>query len=210
MRSKNIASAIVVSTVMVVLGGCSNAPSSEVLAVKGALQGPDGALDVDYSDARSRGEWWPCDGRLTAQACVDGAHVNVFFSLPVVNRVEELGSTICVEDGVAQGAFEILERRFKAGQDASVGDDVSVFVVVGSDENDDAFQNPDDPAENAGSAFLSSGTIELFSLNGFDQPLSMHLSGENEEGDVVDVTFLGPMTVPAVVPPPESSATCVE
>jgi hypothetical protein len=201
--------AVVVAIASVWVASCSRAPTTDVLALSGGLDGPNGALDVNFEDARSRGEWWPCDGRLTAQACVDAAHVNVFFSLPVVDRVQELGSTICVEDGVAAGAFEIMERQFKNGQDAIVGEDVSAFIVVGSDENDDAFINPDDPEENAGSAHIVEGTIELFSLNGFDQPLSMIMTGETAAGDAVSVTFLGPMSVPAVVPPPESSQTCV-
>ena len=85
--------------------GCSNAPSVDVLRVTGSLDGPNGPVDVAFEDSGSRGEWWPCDGRLTAQACIGGAHVNVFFSLPVVDSVQELGSTICVEDGIAHGAF---------------------------------------------------------------------------------------------------------
>lgn len=195
--------------IAVVACACGNgAPADDVLAVSATLPGPGGDVVVDFSDARSRGEWWPCDGRLTAQACVDDAHVNVFVSLPVVDRVEELGSTICVQDGAASGAFEILKNRFDNLADARIPDDVSAFVVVGSDADGDGFTE-DVEGETAGAARVLEGTIEIFSLNGFDQPLSLRLTGTVEGGAAVEVTFLGPMSVPAVVPPPEGPGTCV-
>jgi hypothetical protein len=196
--------------VLALLGtACGNgAPADDVLSVRGTLPGPGGDVAVDFSDGRSRGEWWPCDGRLTAQACVDDAHVNVFLSLPVVDRVEELGSTICVQDGSASGAFEILKNRYDNLADARIPDDVSAFVVVGSDTDGDGFVE-DIEGETAGAARVLEGTIEIFSLNGFDQPLSMRLTGTVEGGEAVEVTFLGAMSVPAVVPPPEGPGTCV-
>lgn len=205
MRSEIFARVVVV----LVLAGCGNgAPVDDTLTVRGRLPGPDGSVDVDYKDAAARGEWWPCDGRLTARACVGDAHVNVYLSLPVVDRVEELGFNLCVQDGVASGAFEILKNRFDNLADARVPDDVSAFVVVGSDADGDGFVE-DIPGETLGAARVVDGTIEIFSLNGFDAPLSMRLRGTVEGGDDVEVTFLGPMSVPAVVPPPDGPGSCV-
>jgi hypothetical protein len=194
---------------LLVLGACGNgAPTDDVLAVKATLPGPGGDVVVDFRDGRSRGEWWPCDGRLTAQACVDDAHVTVFLSLPVVDRVEELGSTICVQDGTASGAFEILKNRYDNLADARIPADVSAFVVVGSDADGDGFIEDID-GETLGASRVLEGTIEIFSLNGFDEPLSLRLTGTVEGGAPVEVIFLGPMSVPAVVPPPEGPGTCV-
>jgi len=203
---------VVVVLVGALLGpgaACNSAPTTDVLSVAGRLPGPAGAIEVDFSDARSRGEWWPCDGRLTAQACVGDAHVNVFLGLPVFASVDELGANRCVFDGVASGAFEILQNRFDNNQDATIPGDVSAFILVGSDANGDGFVATEDAAETDGIARVVEGTLTLFSLTGFDAPLSMRLAGTTEAGDEVDVTFLGPMTVPATVPPLEGPATCV-
>lgn len=210
MRSEVVARCLVGLAACVVAGvGCSDAPTTDVLSVAGRVSGPAGAIEVDFSDARSRGEWWPCDGRLTAQACVGDAHVNVFLGLPVFESVDELGANRCVFDGVASGAFEILKNRFDNNQDAVIPGDVSAFILVGSDDNGDGFIATEDAAETDGIARVVEGTLTLFSLTGFDAPLSMRLAGTTEAGDDVDVTFLGPMTVPAVVPPLEGPATCV-
>jgi hypothetical protein len=188
---------------------CNQAPATDVFSVAGRLPGPGGAVEVDFSDARSRGEWWPCEGRLTAQACVGDAHVNVFLGLPVFESVDDLGADRCVFNGVASGAFEILKNRFDNNQDATVPRDVSAFILVGSDDNGDGFVATKNTAETTGIARVVGGTLTLFSLTGFDAPLSMRLEGKTEAGDDVDVTFLGPMTVPTVVPPLEGPATCV-
>lgn len=189
---------------------CGNgAPSQDVFAVTGTLPGPDGAdVVIEYSDPAARGEWWPCDGRLTAPTCVGDAHVNVFLSIPIVDRVEELGFNLCVQDGVASGAFEILQDRYKNLADARVPDDVQVLVVVGSDTDGDGFVE-NIAGETTAAARVVEGTIEIFSLNGFDEPLSMRLTGTVEGGEPIEVTFLGAMTVPAVVPPPDGPSTCV-
>jgi hypothetical protein len=203
--------AVVALGVLMVIGAssCDPAPSEPVLRIQARLPGPGGATDVDFRDSRSRGEWWPCDGRLTAQACVGDAHVNVFLSLPTFQSVDELGGSRCVFDGVASGAFEILRARFDNNQDALVPDDVSAFILVGSDDNGDGFVATEDAAETTGITRVARGTLTLFSLTGFDAPLSMRLEGTTDAGDDVDVTFLGPMTVPAMVVPLEGPATCV-
>jgi len=189
--------------------GCGvPAPTEDVLSVRGSFNGPTGLVDVDFSDGGSRGEWWPCDGRLTAQACVGDAHVNVFLGLPVFRELSELGGDRCVFDGVASGAFEILERKFDNNQDAKVPDDVSAFVLVGSDADGDGFVETNDGDETVAAGRILSGDITLFSLTGFDAPLALHLVGSTDAGTSIDVTFLGPMTVPAVVPALEGPDTC--
>jgi hypothetical protein len=203
--------AVVVLGVLMVIGvsSCDPAPSEPVLRIQARLPGPGGATDVDFRDSRSRGEWWPCDGRLTAQACVGDAHVNVFLSLPTFQSIDELGGSRCVFDGVASGAFEILQARFDNNQDALVPDDVSAFILVGSDANGDGFVAAGDVAETTGVTRVARGVLTLFSLTGFDAPLSIRLEGTTDAGDDVDVSFLGPMTVPAAVLPLEGPATCV-
>ena len=202
---------VVVLGVLMVIGAvsCDPAPSDPVLRIQARLPGPGGATDIDFRDSRSRGEWWPCDGRLTAQACVGDAHVNVFLSLPIFQSIDELGGSRCVFDGVASGAFEILQARFDNNQDALVPDDVSAFILVGSDDNGDGFVAAGDAAETTGVTRIARGALTLFSLTGFDAPLSIRLAGTTDAGDDVDVSFLGPMTVPAAVLPLEGPATCV-
>ncbi len=202
---------VVVLGVLMVIGAvsCDPAPSDPVLRIQARLPGPGGATDIDFRDSRSRGEWWPCDGRLTAQACVGDAHVNVFLSLPTFQSIDELGGSRCVFDGVASGAFEILQARFDNNQDALVPDDVSAFILVGSDDNGDGFVAAGDAAETTGVTRIARGALTLFSLTGFDAPLSIRLAGTTDAGDDVDVSFLGPMTVPAAVLPLEGPATCV-
>jgi hypothetical protein len=193
---------------MVVLAGCNNgAPATNVLSLSATLPGPGGEVVIDYEDDESRGEWWPCDARLTARACVGDAHVAVFFSLPVVDRLAELGSTICVDGDVASGAYEIFKDRYDNLADARIPEDVSAFVVVGSDADGDGVIETLAP-ETHGAARVVEGRVEIFALTGFDAPLSLRLTGTTENGEPVAVTFLGPMTVPAAIPGPEGPASC--
>lgn len=195
-------------TAMLMMAACNNgAPSSDVLSVSATLPGPGGEVVVDYEDAESRGEWWPCDARLTAEACVGDAHVAIFLSIPVVNRLAELGSTICVQDGVPSGAYEILADRFSNLADARIPEDLSAFVVVGSDVDGDGVVEDLVP-EMRGASQVVEGRVEIFALTGFDSPLSVRLTGATENGATVAATFLGPMNVPEEVPAPEGPTTC--
>ena len=211
-------SAVVV--VVALISACDpQPPANDVLAVSGNLQGPAGAVDVAFSDPRSRGEWWPCDLRMTNQACVnddDGGrfHVGAFIGLPGHDELADLGGSDCVVDGAAQGAFEILRLKFDAGDPALIPDDVSAFVLLGSDVDGDGSADLADGSETRAAARIVSGTVEIGTLFGFLEPLSLRLTGttaaDTEEGAPVVVEFRGPMSNPALVPGLEPPATCVE
>lgn len=192
------------------VGGCDPAPpTSDVLHIQGTLKGPGGDANIDFSDTRSKGEWWPCDARLTAQACVDDEfHVGVFIGRPERQDVSELGGNDCVVEGEPQGAFEILRSKFDDAGTAKIGEDVSAFVLIGSDKNGDQSADVDDEEETRAVAVVSEGTIEMAALNGFEDPFSMRLSGKADGNDVV-VDFLGPMSNPALVPGLEPATSCV-
>jgi hypothetical protein len=201
--------ASVIATVCVV-GGCApKPPTRDVLAVSGALAGPDGVRAVDFRDEATAGEWWPCDARLTARGCVDDDfHVAVFLGLPIHDDLADLGGAACVVDDQPSGVFEILTALHAEGEDAVVGEDVSAFVMVASDVDDDGAADPDDPAETVGLAQLSAGVVDIGSLGAFDDPFAMRLEGEGPDGTIV-VEFRGAMTAPPVVPAPEAPSTCV-
>ena len=185
-------------------------PGSDVLRVQGTLPGPDGAVDVDFADLRSRGEWWPCDARMTAQLCVDDEfHVGVFLGLPAHDDVSNLGGGSCAVDGVAQGAFEILRSKFDAGDAALVGDDVSAFVLIGSDVDGDGSADLEDPGETRAVTRVVQGRVEIGTLFGFEEPFSFRLTGQTEAGDDVVVEFRGEMSNPPLVPGLEAPTTCV-
>jgi hypothetical protein len=205
----------VLAAVFVTVGCPEAPPTTDVLTLSGALSGPGGDVDVDFSDAASRGEWWPCEARLTATACVSEGggqhHVNVFIARPEIDDIASLGGTGCVVDGAAQGAFEILRAAFgSASGEAVIGEDVNVFVLVGSDVDGDGSADLDDDGETFAVAKLSGGTVGLVSLQDFTDPLSLRIDGaaEGVDGDVT-VVFLGPMTNPQVIAPLEPPTTCV-
>ena len=184
-------------------------PTADVLHIQGTLEGPDGPTDVQFSDSRSKGEWWPCDARLTAQACVDGEfHVGVFIARPELDAVADLGGNACVVDGAPQGAYEILRSKFDDFGTAVIGEDVSAFVVVASDIDADGSADLDDGAETRAVAVVDDGTVEMSALAGFEDPFAMRLEGKAGDRDVV-VEFRGPMSNPGVVAPLEPATSCV-
>ncbi len=185
-------------------------PASEVLRVQGDLTGPEGSVDVAFDDPRARGEWWPCDARLTSQACVDDDfHVGVFLGLPTHDDISDLGGNACVVEGEAQGAFEILRLKFDAGDTPLIPDDVSAFVLIASDVDGDGSADLDSAAETHAAARISVGSIDIGTLFGFEETFSLRLTGTTEEDEDVVVEFRGEMTNPALVPGLEAPATCV-
>ncbi|MDP2339931.1 MAG: hypothetical protein Q8O67_03150 [Deltaproteobacteria bacterium] len=192
-------------------------PATDVLRVQGTMAGPDGDVDVTFADVRSRGEWWPCDGRLTAQACVDGAparqgnkfHVGVFLGRPEIEDISQLGANGCVVDGAAQGAFEILRLKFDALDPAIIPDDITAFVLIGSDVDGDGSADLQDAEETRAAARIVSGEVEIGTLLGFEEPFAFRLTGKTEEGEDVVVEFRGPMSNPALVPGLEAPSTCI-
>lgn len=198
--------------VIVVGGACAPAlPAEDVLHLQGTVEGPGGPANLDFSDTRSKGEWWPCDARFTAQACVaDGEknfHVNVFVARPEITEVKDLGGDACVVDGEPQGAFEVL--RAGAGRPFVVGEDVSAFVLVASDEDGNGAASLDDDAETLAVAAVESGSIETSRLQNFDDVFAFRLTGKADGNDVV-VEFHGATANPLVVPGLEPAGSCVE
>lgn len=191
-------------------GACDGGPpDSDVLSIKGTLKGPGGDANIDFSDTRSKGEWWPCDARLTAQTCVDDEfHVGVFIARPEIADVAELGANGCVVEGEPQGAYEILRSKFDDFGTAVIGEDVSAFVLVASDKNGDQSADVDSADETRAVAVVEEGTIEMSALAGFEDPFAMRLTARAAGNDVV-VDFLGPMSNPRLVPGLEASTTCV-
>ncbi len=184
-------------------------PTSDVLSIKGTLKGPVGERDIDFSDTRSKGEWWPCDARLTAQTCVDDAfHVGVFIARPELTSIADLGGNGCVVDGEPQGAYEILRSKFDDFGTAVVGDDVSVFVLIASDADGDQSADVDDAEETVAVAVVEEGKVEMSALAGFDDPFAMRLTGKVDGNDVV-IDFLGPMSNVSLIPGLEARTTCV-
>lgn len=215
MCSERAGVVVVAVVVACALAGCPEGPpKDEVLSLVGALTGPGGDVDVDFADAAPRGEWWPCEARLTATGCVnegDGQHhVNVFIARPEIDDVAELGGAGCVVDGAPQGAFEILRAAFgSASGEAVIGTDVSVFVLIGSDVDGDGSADLDDERETLAVAKLSGGTVGLVSLQDFTDPLSLRIDGTEDDDDDVTVVFFGPMANPQVIAPLEPPTTCV-
>ena len=96
------------------LGACPGAGDDDALSVSGTLERNDSgsaSVDVNYSSGSARGEWWPCDMRSTASACIDGHHVNVYVALPQVTAFTQLGGAGCAVDGVANGVYEKFNRE---------------------------------------------------------------------------------------------------
>lgn len=184
-------------------------PTTDILSIKGTLRGPIGEDNIDFSDTRSKGEWWPCDARLTAQTCVDDEfHVGVFIGRPELDGVADLGGNGCVVDGEPQGAYEILRSKFDDFGTAEIGVDVSAFVVIASDKDGDQSADVDSADESKAIAVIDDGKIEMSALAGFEDPFAMRLTGTADGNDVV-VDFLGPMSNPGFIPGLEASTTCV-
>ncbi len=212
----HVAAVAAVVAVVAGMAACDpQPPTTDVLRVDGALPGVGGDdVTVAFSDVRSRGEWWPCDARLTAQACVDDDeegrfHVNVFLGMPFRDAVADLGAQDCVVDGAAQGAFEILRDGFDHGGHSTIGTDISAFVVVASDLDDDGTADLDDGAETLAVTQLVSGDVEMSTLQGFEDPFAFRLTGKTETDRDVVVEFRGPMSNPRLVAGLEPATTCV-
>lgn len=186
-------------------------PGDDVLRVQGTLEGPGGNVDVAFDDARSKGEWWPCESRFTAQSCVDGDggsfHVNVFVGRPELKGIDELGGNDCVVEGEPQGAFEIL--RAGSGRPSVIGEDVSAFVVIASDVDGNGSADLDVADETLGTAVVESGTMETTRLAEFDEVFAFRLTGKTSDDHDVVIEFFGDMTNPAVLPGLEPATTCV-
>jgi hypothetical protein len=125
----------------------------------------EGSVDVDYASGGARGEWWPCDLRLTALGCVGEHHVNVFLTLPEVTDFGLVGSGHCVTDGVPEGVLERLAALGGRGSYA-LGSDVNGYIVVASDTDDVVGAEFDEDAETTAATRLGTGTVEVLGFAG--------------------------------------------
>jgi hypothetical protein len=196
-----------------VLVGCADDPPA--LKIAGTLEREsiertnESPVDVDYDSLEARGEWWPCDLRLTAQGCIDGFHVNVFLGLPPVAGLDDLGLRACVDDsGEPFGVFEVIQTD--ADRTLTIGSDVSVFALVASDVTEGAGADLDDDAEVRAASRLTSGTVAIERFTDVEGALALTIDGVTASGRAVEIHFEGPMTNPRVITALESSTSCVD
>lgn len=197
---------IAASFVSLIGAACgSDRPAENVITIDTVVAGFAGDDVVVAFDAAARGEWWTCDLRLTSDACIDGFHPAVFLGLPVYDDIDELGGNRCVDELGPSGVFEIMQA---ADNLLTIPADLSGFVVVAADADDDGILDTAREGELHGSARIVSGTVELFFVGTFEQELVLRLTGVTDGGDDIAVDFYGPMQAFGNPPPLQPSSTC--
>jgi hypothetical protein len=165
------------------------------------------AVDVDYRSEGARGEWWPCDLRLTAQGCVGDHHVNVYVTLPSAQALGDVGAAACVSGDTAEGVYELFQAA--GGGTHAIGADVGVFVLVASDVDETTGAVLNDDAETTAAARLTSGEVVIGRWAGLDH-IGLTVDGQTAQGRTISVAFDGPLSQPGVVPTLEGPSTCVD
>lgn len=196
--------------------GCPDLPAEDTLTLQGELErdtvsgSSATAVSLDYGSKNARGEWWSCDLRLTANACVGDHHVNLYLALPNVTTFDGLGAAACVgDDGVPWGAFEVLSEKASEGEPITIPGVVSVLALVASDVDGDGAADLADDVETTAASRLMDGTVTVLQLGSFDDPLSLRVEGSTANGNAVTAEFSGP-TSPVPTPPPlDVARTCV-
>ena len=190
--------------------GCSPVGNNERLWVEGTLErfAPEdnSAVEVSYLSEGARGEWWPCDLRLTAQGCLGEHHVNVYIGLGGLGSVDEIGRAGCVVDGRAFGAYEVIAER-RAGE-YTLGADLSAFVVIASNTDDVAGADFASDDETTAVSQVQTGTLTVDRYRGLDA-IGLTIDGTTREGNAVHIEFNGPTTTPSVVPLLDDNTSCV-
>jgi hypothetical protein len=208
--------AVVVVALLAGLGACQSAPPANELSVFGKLErdGFDGVAQdvaISYGSKNARGEWWNCELRMTATACVGDHHVNAWIAMPNVQSLDKLGGTSCIgTDGKPFGAFEELTQKLGAGEPAQVPGDVQVLFLVASDKNGDGIANLADDKETVAASRLLNGTVEVKELGSFNDPVALTISGLTSLDSLqVNLDMNGP-TQPVPNPPTlEPPSSCV-
>lgn len=197
------------------LGACATAIADvpNQLSVRGELErnGLDGepsvAVAIEYDSGEARGEWWPCDLRLTAMGCVGESHVNVYVALPHVVDLADVGGNHCIQaGGEVHGVFEWLANAGGTGE-YDLGSQLAVFVLVASDHDDVPGANFANDEETRAVSRLVSGTMRVerwADLAG----IGLRIEGVTSQGRSVDIVFSGPTSSSSVLPL-EPPATCV-
>ncbi len=202
--------------VVVVASGCPTQVADEQLRIDGTLErNGDGtsedadttAVPLTFLSEGARGQWWPCDMRMTATGCVDDHHVNVYISGPEDRTINDLGRGNCIVQGTPQGVYERMDEE-KAGI-YTIGQDFNVFVVIASDIVEPGGANFADDVETTAVSRLESGEVEVVRFRALEAA-DIAIRGTTDEGNAVGTPFRGPMTIPNVVPPLEAADTCVD
>lgn len=191
---------------------CTPQVAEEHLVVQGLLdrnsitETGSAAVSVDYDSPGARAEWWPCDLRITAQGCIDGAHVNLYVGLPAVATLSDLGQASCVAQGAAQGVYELLANSGGLGA-YSIGSDLSAFILIASDRDDVAGADLASDAETVAATKLTGGTFFVDAWGGVTG-FGATLEATTADGREVRAQFQGPASSTDVFPiePPQ---TCV-
>lgn len=203
--------------VLLLASACPDLPAEDALTLSGDLErdgvggSSSSAVSVDFGSRNARGEWWTCDLRLTANACVGEHHVNLYLAMPSISSFDGLGGAACVgDDGEPFGAFELLEGKTRDGEPITIPGDVTVLALVASDLDGDGSAELSDDAETTAAARLMDGSVSVLHIGSFDDPLSLQVTGTTATGNAVDAAFAGP-TSPAPNPPPlDVARTCVD
>ena len=210
------ASVASVGALVATLAGCPDLPAEDALTLTGELErdgvggSSSSAVSVDFGSKNARGEWWTCDLRLTANACVGEHHVNLYLAMPSISSFDGLGGAGCVgDDGEPFGAFELLEQKTRDGEPITIPGDVTVLALVASDLDGDGSADLSDDAETTAAARLMDGSVSVLHIGSFDDPLSLRVEGSTANGNAVTAEFSGP-TSPVPTPPPlDVARTCV-
>lgn len=198
------------------LGACPDLPAEDTLTLAGDLErdgvagGSTTAVAVDFGSKNARGEWWSCDLRLTANACVGEHHVNLYVALPSVTSFDGLGRPGCVgASGQPYGAFEMLADKTAEGEPVTIPGDATVLALVASDLDGDGAADLADDVETTAASRLTEGSVTVLGIGSFDDPLSVRIEGSTANGNAVSAEFSGP-TSPVPNPPPlDVARTCV-
>ena len=200
------------SLALAACGGGVNVPQDELriegeLDRNGVTQTQSPAVEVAYASELSRGDWWPCDLRVTAQECVGDAHVNVYLTLPSVSEIADVGGAACVNGGEARGLYEWMAEQGGRGE-YEIGQDLNAFVLVASDHDDTLGADFNNDTETKAVSRLVSGTLRVDRWADYNA-IGFHLEGETSQSRRVTIDFLGPTYSGSVVPlsPPD---TCLD
>lgn len=164
-------------------------------------------VEVAYHSSGARAEWWPCDLRLTAQACVGEHHVNVYVTLPSVTGIGGVGGAACVSGDEANGVYELLAEA--RGGEHTLGVDLNAFVLVASDMDDAPGAVLNDDEETTAATRIVGGKLAITHWAGL-MGLSLTIEGTTQGGREISIDFSGPASSPGEVPMLEGPSTCVD
>lgn len=173
-------------------------------SIEGSSSAP---VPIAYLSEGARAEWWPCDLRLTAQACVGEHHVNVYVTLPHVTGLGGIGTASCVSGDQAQGVYEVIAEA--RGGEHTLGTHLNAFILVASNMDDAPGAVLNDDEETTAATRLVSGKLAVTHWAGLEG-IGLTIEGTTQGGRQVSLRFLGPASSPGAVPVLEGPSTCVD